>query len=306
MPAGWDQFSAYSDKIYFAYGFTVWRETGATETYPTGPDALHNNDFVTQETIDQVDRAVAGAQPFFHWACYVTPHAFQYADANGDYRWQDPVPTSRHIGMHAGLRAPSRGQPGFREPAGANLDRVTQRRAEALARRRGGRHIVQATKDNGTFEDTVFVFTSDNGFMLGEHGLIGKNVPWNESLRVPLLATGPGVAAGRYGKGAMTTDISPSLAALAGVTPGRPQDGRADLFAGTGGWTSVLIQGGTDNFARPWGWRGQRDARWTYAEYANGTKLLIDRVNDPHEVRNLAGRRPALVRRMGAATPPLS
>jgi arylsulfatase A-like enzyme len=144
----------------------------------------------------------------------------------------------------------------------------------------------------GELVRTIIVFTSDNGYLLGEHGRIGKNSYYEESLRVPLLARGPGVAVGRSAKGAMVPDIPPSLARLTGVAPERAVDGRNDLFAAGGGWGSLLIQAG--GVTTPWLWRGVRTARWSYIERDNDTVLLFDRDADPYQLQNLAGQLPSV------------
>src|SRR5690606_17237603 len=79
--------------------------------------------------------------------------------------------------------------------------------------------------------DTVIVFTSDNGYFLGEHRIRqGKILPYEPSLRVPLLMRGPGVPHGVTRRSPVTTlDAAPTFAALAGARPGVPVDGSSLL-----------------------------------------------------------------------------
>ena len=53
--------------------------------------------------------------------------------------------------------------------------------------------IVAALKQSGELENTYMIFTSDNGYLLGEHGEIGKHLLFEESIRVPLVIRGPGM-----------------------------------------------------------------------------------------------------------------
>ena len=79
-------------------------------------------------------------------------------------------------------------------------------------------------------DNTVLIFTSDNGFFHGEHRLFQKLIPYEEALRVPLYIRAPGYTAGqRVEQFALNNDLAPTIAELAGVTPGRAVDGRSLL-----------------------------------------------------------------------------
>ena len=88
-------------------------------------------------------------------------------------------------------------------------------------------------------DDTVIVFTSDNGYLLGEHRMVEKVVPYEESIRVPLYVAGRGVAGGRSVDGlVVNNDLAPTIAALAGALPWSPVDGRS-LVSILGGRTPL-------------------------------------------------------------------
>ena len=93
----------------------------------------------------------------------------------------------------------------------AALAEVTRQRAEAIfALDRQVNRLVRQLKASGQWGRTIFVFTSDNGYFLGEHRLRpGKARTYEPSLRVPILVTGPGMRTGR--------------AALRPDQPGRPE-----------------------------------------------------------------------------------
>jgi arylsulfatase A-like enzyme len=293
---GWDQATVLEQNTYHAYHWISWRD-GRTVT---GDGSLHNNDLVTTESIRQIQEAHEDGRPVFHWAAYTAPHGYKGAD-DKFLGW--PVPARRHRSLFRGERPPSRAKPSFSGGSRSQLKKTHRKRLQALQSvDEGVRDIVQATKDDGTHEDTVFVFTSDNGYLLGEHGLWGKNVPYEEALRVPLLASGPGIASGSFSTGGMITDLAPSLAALAGVEPGRPQDGRADLFTSAPGWSRLLIQGGWHR-SDDWWWRGVRQRKWTYVRWADRAPMLFNRKRDPYQIRNLAGQGLAVERRLRRAFP---
>jgi len=90
--------------------------------------------------------------------------------------------------------------------------------------------IVMALAARGLIDNTVIVYTSDNGFGWGEHRLMGKNAPYEESIRIPLVIkpAGGGLPGGREDTSpVLNIDLAPTIAALAGVAPQRCLDGKS-------------------------------------------------------------------------------
>jgi arylsulfatase A-like enzyme len=142
--------------------------------------------------------------------------------------------------------------------------------------------LVDELRGTGQLERTVIAFTADHGVLAGEHRIRrGKNRPYEEAIRVPLLVRGPGVAAGaRVDAPVANVDTAPTILDLAGVTPppelARPIDGAtlAPLLAGGGGGArrAVLIEGRApvSRSARAFKVRsyvGVRTARYAYFEH---------------------------------------
>jgi arylsulfatase A-like enzyme len=76
--------------------------------------------------------------------------------------------------------------------------------------------------------NTILVFMSDNGELYGEHRLGGKEVAYEESIRVPLYVSGPGVVAGQSVDAiVLNNDLAPTIVDLAGAVPGLSMDGRS-------------------------------------------------------------------------------
>lgn len=195
---------------------------------------------------------------------------------------------------------------------GALLE-VTRQRAEALAVvDQQVRRTVQALEAAGELDNTIIVFTADNGFFLGEQRIrTGKVWPYDPSLRVPLLIRGPGIPAGQTRADPVTSvDLAPTLAELAGIEPGLVVDGRSlagVIKEGDQGWTRpVLTQTGpnfgvvrqTDEAGRPLRFGrepdiryalGIRTGRFLYVDLATGEKELYNVRRDPQQYHNLAG-----------------
>ena len=155
------------------------------------------------------------------------------------------------------------------------------------------RRIVRTLRATGELSDTYVFFTSDNGYLLGEHRMHGKNLPYEESLKVPLLVRGPGldggaVRAAQYG----LVDLAPTFLDIADASPGsrsRLMDGRSmlsTLRTGGGGYQDYLIQAGTRDV--PWWWRGVRSNRFVFVRYAYGFEELYDLRADPAQLTNVA------------------
>ncbi len=155
----------------------------------------------------------------------------------------------------------------------------------------------------GAADSTVILFTSDNGFYLGEHGLAGKWFMHEESIRVPLVVYDPRLERSRRGtrRSEMTLniDLAPTILSLAGAAA-PPMQGR-DLTPLIGGrsvkWRTEWFY--EHLFAHAWIPRteGVRTTEWKYTRYLDTQPLfeeLYELRNDPLEERNLAreGGRP--------------
>jgi arylsulfatase A-like enzyme len=165
------------------------------------------------------------------------------------------------------------------------IDEVVGRMLESLERR-------------GMLDNTVVIYTADNGFFLGERALSGKWLMHEESIRTPLIIRDPRLPAALRGKrrGEMTLNIdaAPTILRAAGIDAPRSMQGR-DLAA--------MTQGRSPSWRREFYYshlfehpaipksEGIRDERWKYIRYIESEPLyeeLYDLRQDPLEERNLA------------------
>ncbi len=156
--------------------------------------------------------------------------------------------------------------------------------------------LLKALEDSGRAEDTIVVFTSDHGDMLGSHGRRLKRKPWEESIRVPGILRFPArVGAGRVSDAILThVDLAPTLLSLCGLpVPGSMQG--SDLSGVALGKTDrgpdsaffqIFVPFAGDGTPKPW--RAVRTRRVLYARTEEGPWLLYDLGTDPYELRNLA------------------
>ena len=154
--------------------------------------------------------------------------------------------------------------------------------------------IEAALAAEGVLENTIFVYTSDHGDMLGSQGVNRKQHPWDESILVPFLLR----CRGQAGRGRRISfplnvvDILPTLLGLAGVPIPATVEGRdlspavrGEPFAGNEHALTMCIAPFAEYFGAPW--RGVRGERYSYARWLDGRGILYDTAADPDQLRNL-------------------
>jgi len=157
--------------------------------------------------------------------------------------------------------------------------------------------VLVTLEKQGTLDDTVVIFSSDNGYFLGEHRLGDKRLMYEESIRIPLIVRYPALAAAgaRLEPMALNIDVAPTILELAGARPPRTIQGRSlvPLLGNAGApWRDSFLYAYYQE-----GWLpgiptmlGVRTKRWKYIHYPGlpeDVDELYDLEGDPHELRNL-------------------
>jgi arylsulfatase A-like enzyme len=157
--------------------------------------------------------------------------------------------------------------------------------------------IISALQARGLAERTLIVFTSDNGLLLGEHGLTGKWLMYEESIRTPLFVVWPGLPparrGGRVGQLVLNIDLAPTLLDAAGIAPPARMQGkslRPLVFGQRVPWRGEWF------FEHHLVWNGipmsegVRRPRWKYVRYVEESPVyeqLFDLDADPYEERDV-------------------
>ena len=277
------------------YG-TAWGTDGGEATL----------DYSTTETSRQALRILDAferqdSRPFFLYVATQAPHGPwepepRYAEADvGPWIGNPAVAESDrsdkppHVsGFHVDLRE------------GADLRQATLRTLLSVDDMVDA--VMSRLTAHGELGNTVAVFTSDNGFLWGEHGMHSKFNPYSSSIGVPLLVRWPGkLAAGRSDNRLVgNVDVAPSLLAAAGITPALkyPFDGRPFLTA-SGLATEKRPEAYLEYFEdedRPTipAWSSIRSASFQYVEYYDASgqvtfREYYDLKADPWQLTNLLG-----------------
>ena len=307
LEVGWDHWDPTIKRVYQYNGYTQYDDGVLTR-----PDEYHT-DYVGERSRELIGELTAGDRPFFLWTSFVAPHGVCRLAQEAGGCDHPPIPAPRYRGVARGLQALTRVLPSFNErfigdkpgilhrpPVdAAAVDRLQQRRAESLVSVDSQvARMVQVLRRSGELDNTLVVFTSDNGYLLGEHRWVGKVLAYEGSVRVPMLMRGLGLARGTLdAQSAGMIDLAPTFAVLAGATPlvevdGHPLVARRGEAALERDTRTLLVQAGVANFTRhPEGWlfRGVRTARYTYVYWPRSDfEELYDRTLDSTQLRNVA------------------
>jgi len=249
VPPGWDEFvSDNGGNPYAGYNYRL-NDNGRTKRHGVAEDDFLT-DVLAERATEFIHRQAAEA-PFFLYVAPYSPHL-------------PATPSPRDTEAFADLRAPAgpafdetdvadkpefiAAQPALTADERRGIDFIYRRRAQAMLsvdRLLGA--VVDALESEGELDDTYVVFTSDNGFHLGEHRLgAGKQTAYQEDISVPFVIRGPNVAAGSTVDDlAVNTDLAPTFAAMGGIEAADFVDGRSllPLLLGSapGAWRSSFL-----------------------------------------------------------------
>lgn len=306
VPPGWNQwFSSYDGFTgYFNYRMN---ENGTVVQYGANEED-YITDVFTAKAVDFIEQAEANDdQPFFLTFTPTAPHADSLPNGPA-------TPAPRHAGMFAGAQAPRtpsfneanvsdkpppiRNMPLLTSAQIAAIDHEYQTRLESLqSLDEGIERIVETLDARGELENTYIVFTSDNGYHLGQHRFIGgKFQVYEEDIRVPLIIRGPGVQAGAtIDQVAVNIDLAPTMARWGRATPDRVMDGQSlTPLLGPGGETQNWREDFLVEIFRhlPPSQNGDvilglRTEHEVYVEYRSGPRELYDLRTDPYQLQNV-------------------
>jgi arylsulfatase A-like enzyme len=309
VPPGWSLWNVPGN-AYDGFGY-VMSENGRTAHFGKRPRA-YVTDVLSRRGRAFVSRVAKARKPFLLELASFAPHhpytpAPRHAQA---FPWLAAPRTAAFDAATAGAPEWLAGRGPLNLDESAAIDRDFRKRAQSVLALDELVGAVRATlKRRGLDKNTYVVFSSDNGFHMGEHRLTaGKMTAFDTDIRVPLIVVGPGVPAGEERDELVANvDLAPTFMGLAGVEPPRNVDGHAlvGLLHGEapGDWRdAVLIEHhrpepsleDPDIQARPSGtppsYSALRTRFGTYVEYATGEREYYDLRVDPDQLENVYDR----------------
>ena len=161
---------------------------------------------------------------------------------------------------------------------------------------------VEELRKRGELDNTIIVYSSDHGEMLGDHSLWGKSLPFQASAGVPLLVSGPGVRRGEQSDALVSLiDVTASFLDYGGVRLPDDHEGRTlrPLLESAGEDDRDYTRSALATRSRGRApWRMVQDHRYKLVEGYGDGRLLFDHETDPWENENLAGAKPGEVERL--------
>jgi arylsulfatase A-like enzyme len=329
IPRGWTEWYGLIDhSTYRMWGYSMF-ENGTPRTYGSvlrENPRLYQTDVLGRKAVDFIRRRGPDPEPFFLSVAFLAPHH----ESGYTQRLTGKLVRSapRHRGRYA--NAPMHRPASYNErdvsdkpwflgrwnrPLTAARDaaivtRMRQRWESLLAVDEAVAKIVRELKRVGELDDTYVIFTSDNGYMQGEHRVpLGKMLPYDPSTQVPLLIRGPRIPRGRH-TGALVgnIDLAPTILDATPARASRQLDGRSFLpFArnvhkrshrpllhetvgnGARGRSNTREGGAKQQQPRVPAWRAVRTTHWLYVDYKGGHRELYDLKRDPAQLNSLAG-----------------
>ena len=322
VPPGWEEWHGSVDPTTYNFFDYCINENGRPVTYGRNPrlgaacpnaeqrPRAYQGDLYSGKAVDYINRRTPAAQPFFLSVAYLAPHAGGPND--GQQRCLGSAkPAPRHREAYAGAPLPR--PPGFNEPDVSDkpafirelprldsrqIERISTdyqcRRESLLAVDEGVGAMVEALRAKGELDDTLFIFTTDNGFFQGEHRVGGGKLKvYEPSVRVPALMRGPDVPRGKsVPELTGNIDLAATIVDAADAQPHRSLDGvsllelarRPSLFTER----DILLENGPGGTSgKNPRYRAIRTSRYKYVEYKTGERELYDLAEDPYEKRSL-------------------
>jgi arylsulfatase A-like enzyme len=304
---GWNVWNATGNG-YAEFNYSL-NQNGTQRFYGKAPDD-YLTDVLSSKATKFIGSAAAKHKPFMLEVATFAPHAPYtpaptYADAAANVQYpktaafnQLPVNPPPWLAQHAPLTADQQ----------ARITSEYQNRVEAdLSVDNMIGHIERELRAKGVAKNTYIVFSSDNGYHMGEYRLEpGKQTAFDTDIRVPLIVTGPDVPAGRtVTQLASNIDLAPTFEALAGPAIRKTIDGHslAALWHGQRpkDWRQAILiehhgpddvpgdpDAQTNAQADPPSYEAVRTENALYVLYVNGDQEYYDTAKDPLELDNIA------------------
>jgi N-acetylglucosamine-6-sulfatase len=333
---GYGEASGSAPSTYVPPGWTYWAAPVAGSLYNQDHYKLNINGLIDKQFRDMsqdpenfllktsqdmavkymADHAQSGKPYFMYWAP-PTPHFPSTHSAKYDHF---PVDFSAHRKLPSFNEADISDKPKLLQLPPLTPSQIRQIKYNYTQRVRSlqdfgdaVKAFIDEAKADGTYDNTIFIVTSDNGYHMGEHRAdSGKNMAYDTDVHEPFYVVGHGIPKGAsFDEPVSNVDIAPTIAEMVGATPDYPTDGRSMVPLVEGQhpeWRlgSLLERGNSQTYSvtgehmtepadnpaeigkiSTVRYEGIRTDRFTYVMYQNGAREFYDNKLDPYQLNNL-------------------
>ncbi|MCR5522744.1 MAG: sulfatase-like hydrolase/transferase [Clostridia bacterium] len=294
----YDQTGEYDNVINFVVDFYSENKTQKIHCDEFEP-GKHSSELLTDAAIDLLRKNSGKDKPFFLYLAYLAPHdprtmpdhfrkMYKAEDITLPENFREVIETNYPLMVHRDehLAAYPRNPDEIREQIADYYAMITHLDYEI------GR-LLDALNESGEEENTIIVFTGDNGLALGQHGWMGKEDIYEHGVRIPLIFSGPGIPENETDDSFVYLfDVFPTLCGLTGIEVPSSVEGKsfAPLLRKDNGFKAreelyIIF----DEYVR-----GIKDREFKLIEYRNGDSeedkwtFLYNLREDPNETVNLA------------------
>ena len=295
VPPGWDRwFATFGGGAYYDYAAV---SDGEPRTFTSGRRS-YGTTVLQDRAVSFIERTDAATPLFLYWAPHAphepaTPHPADRGDFSSLRKWR---PTSYDESDVSDKPRYLGGAPRIDGSRAGQIDLFRRLQLESLQSvDRAVGSIVQALRDADRLENTIIVFTSDNGMLWGEHRWYRKSVPYEEAIGVPFVVRYDALLdePRRDDRLVLNIDLAPTFAAVAGVDAPE-MEGRSLLpllqGAETGWRHAFLIEHLGEGSAGAPTFCAVHTDRYVLVRYATGEEELYDLIRDPQQLVNRSGR----------------
>ncbi|WP_373324761.1 sulfatase family protein [Reticulibacter mediterranei] len=288
IPPGWDEWdSASKGNPYSEFNYTL-NENGKLVAYGKQSQD-YGTDVYTSKATSFITQSAKEHKPFFTYLAVYAPHQPATPAPRDQHLFPDvkaPHTPSYNEADTSDKPAYIHERPLLSAQAQTRIDQLYRKRLQSLqAVDRAIATLYTTLQKTNQLNTTYIVFTSDNGFHLGQHRLpAGKQTAYEEDIHLPLVVRGPGVPAGKtVDQITGNIDLAPSFADMAGVKPASFVDGRSFL---------PLVHGNM-----PTTWRqSYLVEHWLQQNSAHPqTNLGLQESDDPDQETDISGSKAAKI-----------
>ncbi len=303
VPPGWDRWFATTGRTTY-YNYTVYDDVKGHVSYGSRPKH-YLTDVIRNKAVSFIRNAPAG-EPLFLAVTPFAPHATSIAAPRHEGAFSSaPVPLGKAVN-----EANVSDKPAYiaDQPLGllSSVRKQTRDQWESLLAVDELVSRIMSTLAETGRSNTLVIFTSDNGRSNREHRWEGKQVPYEESIRVPMIVRLPGQIPAGTVSGALVSnvDLAPTIADFAGTSISADGLSMRPLLTDLSSSIrdSVLLEHVQQVGPEVPTYCGVRTSAFTFVHYTTGEEELYDLAKDPRQLQNVASARPNKAAQLRALT----